>query len=342
MLLPNKSENGEHDLGKQYCPYHGATTDPCLPNRVVQCLRALKAAISLSWRLFRRLLYDAQTLWLFTKSDRRSILEPTLVSSLVNSVSATQFGLREPTFATIAVRMLLVFAWCWINLLSLCVNNQMTPVAIEEDRINKPWRPLPQSRLTISMAQKIFFAGIPSNCVVSWYIGGFEQTICLTLLNLWYNQGQGGENPYSRNLINACGFGLYASAGFEIVLRDQAVRDSRSFILWLAFVGGIIGTTIQIQDLRDEEGDALRGRSTLPLLIGDWTCRVSVAVPVAFWSLICVVGCGMSYGTFLTVSVPAILIIYRTFAFKGKIEDNATFKIWGLWLISIYCLPLTR
>ena len=40
-----------------------------------------------------------------------------------------------------------------------------------------------------------------------------------------------------------------------------------------------------MKDLRDQAGDRLRGRSTLPIRMGVGNARRSIIVPIIFWSL---------------------------------------------------------
>lgn len=49
---------------------------------------------------------------------------------------------------------------------------------------------------------------------------------------------------------------------------------------WLAMIGGIIFTTLQMQDMADVHGDAKRRRKTVPLVYGDLAARYSIAIPV--------------------------------------------------------------
>lgn len=99
----------------------------------------------------RRHLYS---LWLFTCSDLKTIVGPKTAFGILNSLCASAYGLPSKPAAVILSRLPLVFLWTWINLLPFSIDNQRRPKAIEEDRINKPWRPMPSGR--VSMAKREF------------------------------------------------------------------------------------------------------------------------------------------------------------------------------------------
>ena len=53
---------------------------------------------------------------------------------------------------------------------------------------------------------------------------------------------------------------------------------------WLGILGGVVVTTMQVQDLKDQAGDRARGRKTWPLVVGDSVSRrwLRVAFPASF------------------------------------------------------------
>lgn len=55
---------------------------------------------------------------------------------------------------------------------------------------------------------------------------------------------------------------------------------------WHWMIGVIVFTTLQVQDLCDQEGDRDRGRRTIPVIFGDNVARWTVAIPIAFWSYV--------------------------------------------------------
>ena len=286
-------------------------------------------------------LYHMHTLWLFTKSDLKSILAPTLAFGFLSAQSNVLLVTPPLDNVQLLSRSGMIFAWGWINLFLLCINNQRKPIAIEEDKINKPWRPLPSGRLSSSQATHVMLGALPVGWLISAYTGGFYQFLLLVLLNVWYNELGGGDNVIFRNLINAIGFTLYNSAALDILSGGKARSwDSSISVQWLGTIGAIVLATIHIQDLRDQEGDRARNRTTMPLKIGDWPCRLTLTAAITgasffalrFWNFP-TVGCGL-------VVFLSGLLAWRLLTKRSACEDSQTFKSWSLWLVSLYALPI--
>ena len=169
------------------------------------------------------------------------------------------------------------------------------------------------------------------------------ESMAMMLLTWMYNDlGGADENYIVRNLINACGFVCYSS-GATIVAAGYVQNElNRNAYVWLAVVGAIVFSTLQMQDMADMEGDAARGRRTLPLVHGETFARWSIALPVALWSLICprfwgsgVIGFGIS------VAAGSILV-FRILVLSGPMAYHWTWVIWCLWTMILYLLPLLK
>jgi 4-hydroxybenzoate polyprenyltransferase len=267
---------------------------------------------------------------------------PSIAFGIFNALSGPVLYVQPPSFSQIATRSPLVLVWAWTNLLLLCLNNQIAPESIEEDRLNKAWRPLPSTRITIREAKQLMLGVIPLIIVLSASIGGVVQSLTLMVLNVWYNDWGGAENPVFRNLINAIGFICYASAALDIFLGKSSPSSGPLMLQWFGIIGASVFSTIHIQDLRDQAGDRIRGRPTLPLIIGDWYCRWTLAVPIFFWSLFCPGFWQLEIWGYVVPTVTGGLIGARLLNKRTVKQDKMTFKIWSLWLVSIYLLPFVR
>ena len=291
---------------------------------------------------YRSAWYTAETLWLFTASDIKSIMTPTMAFGIFSTLSGSVFGFKTVTVLCLTWRSLMLFFWTWINLLLLCINNQRKKEDIQEDLINKSWRPLPSDRLTIAQAEKLLWASLPVVGFMCACTGALFQYMLLNAFNFWYNDGGGAHDPIFRNLINACGFVLYASAALDIVAAAPVSTYTPITFQWLAVVGGVVCTTIQIQDLRDQAGDRLRGRRTLPIFLGDMNARWTVVVPILFWSTFTPFFWRLSIGGYgLTVFI-GTFTVSRILSLRTPEGDRTTFKVWSVWLVSIYSLPLIK
>lgn len=62
-------------------------------------------------------------------------------------------------------------------------------------------------------------------------------------------------------------------------------------------LSGVILTTMQVQDLKDQEDDRARDRLTAPLVTGDASTRWTIALPVLSFSIGCPAFWGFNLST---------------------------------------------
>jgi 4-hydroxybenzoate polyprenyltransferase len=156
-------------------------------------------------------------------------------------------------------------------------------------------------------------------------------------------------NAFIRNLINALGYTSFAAGASEIAL-DSPLRcdwavipdfsKAPSLETWILTLFAVILTTIQTQDMEDQKGDAARGRRSLPLQIGDRPCRWVIAVYVVFWGLACPFLWRAGWTGYITSTPLAYMVAVRTLMLRSIEADKVTFRIWNMWIVSLYTLPL--
>ncbi|KAH7313890.1 UbiA prenyltransferase family [Stachybotrys elegans] len=295
---------------------------------------------------FFRLFYHVKTVFLFTKSDYKTILLPQAtfaISAAVSGAQLTTTWSEDGGGGLDAVRLAQMLAWIWVNLLVEDIANQRLEDAIAEDQINKPWRPLPAGRLTPEEARDWLMASIVMSVAVSAAMGALTPTLSLLPMVWMYNDLHGSSSGFLiRNILNGCGLmnfswgSLHVLAGGELLPRGVA---------WIAMTGSIVMTTIHAQDLPDQEGDKARGRRTIPLTLGQRAARWSLVVTVLFWSLAAPVFWGASLqggGGCWWVSVPAVgsAMVWLAVQRWGQEWDEVVWKLWCLWMAMIYALPV--
>lgn len=166
----------------------------------------------------------------------------------------------------------------------------------------------------------------------------------LTVLTWIYDDlGAADEGMVLRNFVNALGFSGF-SAGAVVVACGPpgSFEPNRTATHWLIMMGLMIFTTMQVQDLYDQEGDAARGRKTAPLGLGDRAARWTLAVPVTVLSLVSPAFWGLSVYGYVFPVVLGGVIVFRTLMVTGVKADLLTFKVWCFWGISLYALPLVK
>ena len=288
-------------------------------------------------------LYHLHTLHLFTSSDYKLVLFPQLAFGLVSVLSGSFVTDASIEFSTSNVisRLPLVSLWIYLNLLPFTIRNQSTPSAILEDALNKPHRPIPSGRLTQLAAHRltIWFYGIA--VLSSMPLGAVLPSLALWLLGFIYNDLGGGDtSAISRNLINAAGHTCF-SVGATIVTSSGATLNL-TFYQWIGIIIMIIATTIQVQDLPDQEGDAQRNRKTLPLTIGDGKTRWTVAVPVMLWSITVLKFWEPGAVARIVVMMLSSFIAARVIALRTVRDDKKTWRLWNFWMTTVFCLPLAK
>jgi 4-hydroxybenzoate polyprenyltransferase len=215
------------------------------------------------------------------------------------------------------------------------------PDSILEDETNKPWRPIPAQRISSSQARRLLLFVIPVALLVSAFLGTLHECLFLVIMTWMYNDlGGADENFMIRNMLNALGITCYSSASVVLATGKGHENFTGATCVWLTTVCGIIFSTLQIMDLADMKGDACRGRRTMPLVYGERACRLSVIIPVLFWSYVCPTMFELGFvGMVLSLSVGHLLAL-RVFLYRGVAQDKVNFKVWSLWTTTLYSLPL--
>ena len=289
------------------------------------------------------ILFHLRTLWLFTRADIPTAIFPMTLFGLACALSGSVLtGAPGPSVLTILARLPVVILWNWINVLIFSIANQRQPESIEEDAINKPWRPLPSGRISSDQAKRLQLLVIPTVFVADLFLGGIEEAVGVMVLTWMYNELGGSEEALLRNLLNMLGYTCHAAASMRIACGLGASTLDPAVYKWLAVLGGVMFTTIQVQDLKDQEGDRSRGRATLPLVLGDGPARLSVILPVIAWSVLCP---ALWYLDAVGFTVPVALGCYlaANIATRRSVQDDKrSFKIWSFWLGSLYFLPMLK
>ena len=292
------------------------------------------------------LCYHAKSIWFFTYTDLKTIVGPETAFGILSALSGPVLTTNpSPDFSVILGRIPRVAFWCWINLLPFAIDNQRQPEAIKEDGENKPWRTMPSGRMSQTHAKWLMWCLYPVAIVASLKLGGLKQCLALIFLGWWYNDLGGADHDcLTRNFINACGFLSYASGATEVASRSALLGSPFKPIAWSWFlvIGAVVFTSVHTQDMSDQAGDSLRGRKSVPLTIGDHYARWSIAVAMAVWSVACPAFWQLGPGTYAMSTVTAAIVTFRTLTKRSVAADKLTFRIWNLWMVMLYLMPLFK
>ncbi|KAL2752367.1 hypothetical protein ACRALDRAFT_2064690, partial [Sodiomyces alcalophilus JCM 7366] len=228
------------------------------------------------------------TLFLFTKSDFKTVVFPQSIFAVAGVMSAAAAPVvvgERPGMLEVARRIPLMLAWVWLNLLVEDIANQRLEGAIIEDATNKPWRPLPSKRITPEDARRWLLVAIPAAVGTGAWLGALQPSLCLMTLVWMYNDLDGsGSDIWLRNALNAGGLMCFSWGALAVLARGELQRRAYE---WILMTGAVVLTTVHAQDFPDLEGDMARGRKTVPLLHGEGVARGSLAAMVVAWSIAC-------------------------------------------------------
>ncbi|KAK0672540.1 UbiA prenyltransferase family-domain-containing protein [Cercophora samala] len=282
--------------------------------------------------------FHVQSIWLFTRSDLKTIVVPQSAFGIINAIASSS------DWSEVLGRVPLVIFWVWINLLPFAIDNQRQAEAILEDRHNKPWRTMPSKRMTEQQAKTLMLFLYPVALFTSLWLGGTRQCLALMVLGYGYNDLNLADWSWvSRNIINAFGFCCFASGALEVTMEFSlsfSGEEDQTVVRWLAMIGGIVFSTVQTQDMADQVGDRLRGRKSMPLALGDGPARWITAVPMVGWSIICPWFWGVGVVVHVAVACLGLFIAYRTLTWRSIEADRRTFQLWNMWMACLYSLPL--
>ncbi|ESK88560.1 hypothetical protein Moror_3175 [Moniliophthora roreri MCA 2997] len=260
----------------------------------------------------------------FSKSDYKTIIIPVTCYGFLTSS-------RIPGVETI----IHLLAWIWLFLLQFCAANQM--YSMEEDSTNKPYRPIPSGLITVESTHTLRWALVPICLYLSWIYGVLYAGISLTLAFVFYNEFGLDSYWYSKSLLNAIGivsWNIGAACIASEGQQDLLVRYRAAPVISVA----LIWTTIHVQDFRDEAGDRMQGRITLPTFLPVASRYLTLCLLTA-WSI----GLGLFWQlertamTFFVIF--GVYLSLRIFWQRSEAEDKVSLRLYMLWLSLAQTLP---
>ncbi|KAJ7780307.1 UbiA prenyltransferase family-domain-containing protein [Mycena maculata] len=262
----------------------------------------------------------------FTKSDYKTILFPVIF-----------YGIMAAPHVSFE-RILQLALWVWLYLLQFCAANQM--LSREEDNINKPYRPIPAGLISVRHTKILRWILFPVCLVLSWFYGVIYPGLSLAAAFVVYNELGLDSFFYTKNFLNAIGIVSWNVGAAKITRAGLATTPHGNE--WLApYISTLlIATTIHVQDFRDEAGDRKQGRITFPVVLPEFSRRMTLVL-VMTWSF----GLGAFWASGLTVLASATFVglgLYiglRVMFQRTEPEDKVTLQLYMLWLSIAQILP---
>ena len=289
--------------------------------------------------------YALRTLWLLTYSDLDTFCLPQTSFGIFGALSGPVLTSNAtPDFLVILSRLPQPFLWVLLNTIVFDLANQRLPESVKEDSINKPWRPLAAGRLTTRSATSLLLLATPLTFLAAWlYLGAAEEAALLFTFTWMYNDLGGSDNNVAvRNLLIAGMYVLYSSGAMRVACGVEEFTLNPAAYQWLGIIAAVIFSTMHVQDLKDQEGDRTRGRVTLPIMVGHWAARWVIALLVLTWSAAGPMFWSLGIYGYVPSGILGASVAYRVLALRNNTADRRTWKLWSLWLTSLYFLPLFK
>ena len=158
---------------------------------------------------------------------------------------------------------------------SFNLSNQIA--GVEEDKINKPDRPIPSGLITLQGAKHRWYVVAALYIIAGMAIGNVWSSLLWIIAMSLHNDCGWDKHWFTKNsIIMVIGVIVQAWASWSIVY--GSLWMSRDYTFFLGAILFYVGTTLNIQDLRDADGDYQCGRKTMPLQFGVTWTRVFVSI----------------------------------------------------------------
>ncbi|KAI0379513.1 UbiA prenyltransferase family-domain-containing protein [Hypomontagnella monticulosa] len=294
-------------------------------------------------QVVRTVWYHTKTLFLFTKSDFKTVILPQSVFALVmalsgaGSILAPGKGPQE-----IVMRIPYMLFWLWLHLLVENIANQRMAEGILEDKENKPWRPIPAGRITPSEAESLLRTIVPLAVGTGLLFGSFVPSVALMTFIWMYNDLNGSSTgPVLRNIITTAGLSCFGWGAVATLLSGEITPGGEHLLRnWMLIMALMMITTVQAQDFPDTAGDIARGRKTIPLLYGFNFARRSLAALAIVWSIVCPAFWDVVPLAWLAPVGIGGAMAGLTLLRWDQSSNERVWQLWCLWQTAIYLLPL--
>ncbi|KAG9220438.1 hypothetical protein CCMSSC00406_0003894 [Pleurotus cornucopiae] len=212
----------------------------------------------------------------------------------------------------------------WVACYIYFFNLSSQIVSIEEDRINKPDRPLPSGKITVQGAKRRWAIALAALLCIALINGQLMvETATWVVTTAFLCLTSYGGHWFGKNIVAMCTGSWALLGGIYKTIARPAETEEHFFLvvsIWVAIA-------LQIQDLRDIEGDTAAGRKTLPIVVGDRQSRwlISFAfLPLSYATLW--FGGVVSLAP-TTVSAAHVLLAYRTLHGTEANYDHKTYMV---------------
>lgn len=289
----------------------------------------MSQSIRTSWLYY--LQREVQLTWLFMYRDLSTTLLPGLVLVMLSWQDSGRSVALLPHYICCTVLHM------GLSLYTFCLSNQVH--SVEEDRLNKPDRPLPAGLINVRGVYRRQVVGNILYLVVGMVLGVLWFTIAWQVITYCLNNMGWNRHWATKNLLGmSLGAFVLDCAQWQIVQRlsSPVWFYMAAFCVWQ-------GISFLVQDLRDQEGDRLLHRKTLPIAVGDKVARVILSIHFSLFSpllfLLVMYTNASLYGlsgslTGVVILVTELLlnwfVAFRIWCYRQPAADHKTYQFFTL------------
>lgn len=282
----------------------------------ITCLNAVLREVRLSWRFIWR--------------DLSTTMVPALLFML--AALKTRWPVTLADLTEVFFRWLVYF---WLYIYTFCLSDQIT--GIEEDRYNKPDRPIPMGEVSRQGALWRFWILTLAFFLVGVWFGVWPWTLMWIVATILHNFFGFDKHWFTKNNV-VMFFGVLAEVGAAWQL---VAPLSTTAWKWLILTSFAVSATAPIQDFRDVSGDVATGRKTLPIVLGQrpaklLMCVVMVCMMVLIYMVLIPLRIGKELCCGLLLGGMALRVVIRLLSCTTPQEDHKTYMLYTYW----YCILL--
>lgn len=223
-----------------------------------------------------------------------------------------------------------------LYIFTFCLSNQLS--GVEEDRINKPDRPLVRHLITYKGGRIRWAVSMLLYAAIGGWFGVLGWTFLWQIVTILHNRFGWAKHWFTKNLAMFLGTLAQLAAAWELTLPLNMVGWRWVFTISLG-VFFLVG----LQDLRDVAGDKKGDRKTLPIVYGMKPVRIALAVgftvQVMVVHFLLIAPAGLSVLHWLCdviLGLGSLCIAYRILHYHTPNADHNTYMLYNYW----YCLAL--
>ncbi|GGY07779.1 UbiA family prenyltransferase [Streptomyces minutiscleroticus] len=269
--------------------------------------------------------HEIRLSWLFISADRWTTVFPATCFVMAAVVHAR---LSVPEAAVTVVLGALYF---WLFVYEHTLANQL--VGVEEDRVNKPFRPLVTGRSSMRGARLRLIVVRIVFPLYGYCLGVLEWALMWQILSLLQHEYGWGRHWVGRNLYAGIGVVAQLAAAWQIVtvITPDAWR-------WIVTLTVTVTFLMSVQDLRDITGDRAVHRSTMPLVFGETRTRVFLCCgfavgPVAIHYFLMAPAAQHWWivATDVLLGALSLLLSVRVVLLRGREADQRSYRLVEQW-----------